>query len=69
MTVSLTLAEPSEVRVVVYDVLGREVAVLHDGPLGTGEHKLRFDASMLPSGIYLVRSDDGSTTRRITVVR
>jgi len=43
------------VRLAVYDVLGREVAVLVDGVMQTGSHSVRFDASGLASGIYLYR--------------
>lgn len=55
-TVALSLAEASEVRVAVYDVLGRAVAVLHEGPLAAGEHALAFEAAGLPAGIYLIRA-------------
>ncbi len=70
-TVALTLVEPSEVRIVVYDVLGRAVAVLHAGPLGVGEHALAFDAAGLPAGVYLVRAEGGgfAASQRVTVVR
>ena len=70
-TVVLTLAEASEVRVVVYDVLGREVAVLAEGPLGAGEHALAFEVAGLPAGLYVVRAEGKGFTasRRVTVVR
>lgn len=41
------------VRLAVYDVLGREVAVLVDGPIPVGSHSVTFDASALSSGVYL----------------
>jgi hypothetical protein len=50
-TVALTLAEPEEVRVAVYDVLGRAVAVLHEGPLAAGTARLA-----LPAGVYIMRA-------------
>src|SRR5690554_2541630 len=56
-TVALTLEVTSEVRVVVYDVLGRAIAVLHVGPLGAGEHALTFESAHLPAGLYLVRAE------------
>jgi len=39
----------------VYDVLGRQVATLLDGPVESGAHAARFDGSGLASGVYLVR--------------
>jgi uncharacterized lipoprotein YddW (UPF0748 family) len=37
----------------VYDVLGREVAVLIDEELAPGQYSLKFNASELSSGLYL----------------
>jgi hypothetical protein len=70
-TVALVVAERSDVRVAVYDVLGREVTVLHDGPLRAGEHRLRLDGQALPAGVYVVRAEVGvqRLTERITLVR
>ncbi len=50
------------VRVAVYDILGREVAVLVDGMTSAGSHQVRFDASGLASGLYFVRLSTSSTT-------
>ena len=71
-TVRLTQANPTpRTRVVLFDVLGRQVAVLHDGPLSAGGHVLPLDATDLPSGLYLVRAESprGGLTQRVTVVR
>lgn len=43
------------VRLSVFDVLGREVARLIDGPVEPGMHSVRFDATDLPSGVYFYR--------------
>ncbi|MDX1419758.1 MAG: hypothetical protein R3181_07305 [Rubricoccaceae bacterium] len=54
---TLSVAEAQHVAVSVLDALGREVARLHDGPLGPGrEHRLLFDGSGLPAGVYAVRA-------------
>jgi hypothetical protein len=58
--VELELPSANKVRVAVFDVLGRRVAVLHDGPLGAGAHRLRLDASALPAGVYVVRAASAS---------
>lgn len=71
VTVAVSLAERTEVRVDVVDVLGRRVAVLHDGPLSVGEHRLSLDGSGLPAGVYVVRATGGGLdhSRRVTLVR
>jgi hypothetical protein len=69
---TVTLPASQQVTAAVYDVLGRRVAVLHDGPLtGPDAHRLTFDTAGLASGVYLVRvtTPDAATTRRVTVVR
>jgi photosystem II stability/assembly factor-like uncharacterized protein len=39
----------------IYDLQGREVATAVDGEFPAGEHRVRFDASALPAGVYLVK--------------
>lgn len=70
-TLSLDVPRGGHVAVRVYDLLGREVAVLHDGPLPAGSHRLIFDGQGLPSGIYAVRAVAGDrvTTRPVTRLR
>ena len=45
----------SVVRVAVYDILGREVAVLADGRYPAGKYSFTFDGSNLSSGVYFYR--------------
>lgn len=70
-TVTLTLDAAQSASVGVFDVLGREVARLHDGPLAAGPHGFSLDTSGLTTGVYLVRAttEAGQVTQRITVVR
>jgi len=63
-TIRFGLPEASPVRLTVYDVLGRQVAVLVDASLAPGIHRVRFDAAHLPSGMYLVALEAGG--RRMT---
>jgi parallel beta-helix repeat protein len=64
--VVLALGAASEVRVVVYDVLGREVARLADGRLGAGSHALSIHTEGWAPGLYLVsarvEADGGAVT-------
>jgi len=55
----------------VYDVLGREVAVLVNGTLSAGSHSVNFDASNLTSGVYMYKLEAGgmSQTKRMTLVK
>ncbi len=42
----------SVARLVVYDLLGRQLSILLDGPQLPGTRKITFNAAGLPSGIY-----------------
>ena len=53
--VSYQLPAVSDVRLVVYDILGREVAVLVNGREAPGTHQARFDAGGRASGMYMYR--------------
>lgn len=44
----------------VYDISGKEIATLLNGEKPAGEYEIEFDASHLPSGVYLYRLTAGS---------
>ena len=69
--VVLRLAEEGAVRVSVVDALGREVAVLLDGPARAGEQRLEVDTASWPPGIYIVRAtaEKQSASARLVVAR
>ncbi len=62
------LAEASDVRVEVTDVLGRTVATL-GGAYGPGDHQIALDGAGLAAGLYRVRLRAGGTERVQTVIR
>jgi hypothetical protein len=69
---ALTVRTTQAVTVAAYDVLGRRVAVLHDGPLRAGQRTpLTLDGTRLASGVYLVRvtGETFATTARVVRVR
>ena len=53
--IPFVLSEAGDVTLAVFDVLGREVAVLVEGRLGAGSHAAPFAAGGLPSGVYVAR--------------
>ncbi|MBL7191244.1 T9SS type A sorting domain-containing protein [bacterium] len=60
--ISYELRVTSQVKLAVYDVLGREAAVLVDGSLSAGPHEAVFNASGLSSGIYFAKLQAGDYT-------
>ena len=53
--IGYSIAESDHVFIVVYDILGREVAVLVNDYKEAGEHEIIFKPHGLPSGIYLYK--------------
>lgn len=61
----------AQVRLAVYDLTGREMAVLVDRNQVSGRYNVQFDAANLPSGVYIYRLTAGSFVqmRKMTLVR
>ncbi len=61
----------SHVRLMVYDILGREVAVLVNELQRPGSYAVKFDGSSLASGVYICRLTAGSFvgSRRMVLIR
>lgn len=72
------LAGAAEVRLAVFDITGREVALLVDRTLDAGEHVARFDAGDLSGGVYVYRilvrgggraAEERAGTRKMLVLK
>ncbi len=61
--------ESSVVSLVVFDILGREVATLVNNQQKAGNYKVNFDASNLSSGVYFYRLKSGTSTGSVTKSR
>ncbi len=69
--ISYQLSAVSQVRLDVFDALGRRVRTLVNATQTAGSHSATFDAAGLPSGIYTYRLTVGSRTvsRQMTVAK
>jgi|GEM_PF-745117 len=70
-SISFDLPSASHITLTVFDVLGRPVEVLANQVYGAGQHSVSFDASDLPSGMYMYRlsSELGVITRQMMLVK
>lgn len=69
---TLAVARAQWVEVAAYDLLGRRVAMLHKGLLVPGTTQiLRFNATTLPAGIYLLRAsgETGGVTQPVLLMK
>jgi len=67
-TIRYTLAQPSDVRVDVYNALGARVATLIQEAQAAGEYAVPFDATYLSSGVYFYRLQTQNYTRTRSMV-
>jgi hypothetical protein len=70
-TITFALPKSSVVQLTVYDMLGREVALLVNETRGAGLYEVKFDASNLSSGVYLYKLQAGDLvqTRKLLLLR
>ena len=65
-TIAYRLPAPMRVRVAVYNLLGRRVATLAEGPRPAGQHTVRWHAGGMASGLYFYRVvAEGADGKRI----
>jgi hypothetical protein len=62
---TFTVAKPATVRMTLFDVGGREVRTLYEGPAAAGTHEVRWDGNgdpgrRLPAGVYSCRIQSGA---------
>jgi len=70
-TIKFDLPQFSEVKLAVYDILGRELSVLVNEKREAGYHEVHFDASRFSSGVYFyrLRAGDFTETRRFLLIK
>jgi hypothetical protein len=70
-TIGFKVQSSAFVSLKVFDLLGREVATLANEERQPGEYSMTFDASNLPSGVYLYKMTSGSFTdvKKLILVR
>ena len=62
--IQFSLPQDSDIRLVVFDLLGREIKVLAEGRYTADLHSVTFDGANLASGVYLYQLQAG--TQRLT---
>lgn len=70
-TIPFSLPVESDVRITIYDILGRRVTTLVNETLSAGNHEIQWNASQLASGIYIYRmqANNQVITKKLTVIK
>ena len=64
-TLSYMLPETGPVNITVYNLIGQKVAVLENGIILAGEHRLTWNAGNMPSGVYFAKVQAGNKAESI----
>jgi ligand-binding sensor domain-containing protein len=70
-TIEFDIPERTNVKLVIYDILGREVETLIDKELEPGKYKLNFTATNLPSGVYFytLKTSKSIQTKKMLLIK
>lgn len=70
-TITFRTTKSMVARVSIFDIIGREVAVLYNGKLEVGRHVYTLDATNWPGGIYFykVRTPRTTVTRKMVLAK
>lgn len=70
-TIQFAVPQASDVKVQVFDIIGRRVATLVDQAYEAGVYTVTFDASDLASGVYVYRiqAGDFAETRKLMLLK
>ena len=65
------IPQQTQVKLSIYDILGREVGVLADKNMAPGTYEITFDGSKLTSGVYFYRLQTGDfmETKKLILVK
>jgi hypothetical protein len=66
--ITYNLSNAGHVSLCVFDLLGRKVAILVNGFANAGSHRVTFDGSHLPSGIYFAHLQAGDHSESCKMV-
>ncbi|HPG40026.1 MAG TPA: T9SS type A sorting domain-containing protein [bacterium] len=70
-TIEFSLPVAGKTRLAVYDITGKEIALLVNGALDSGTHHYQFDGGNLASGVYMYRlqSDAGEQVGKMLLMK
>lgn len=69
--ISFDIPKQSLVKIIIYDILGRQVRTLVDEKKSPGRYQVKFDASALSSGVYFYRitADSYIETKKLMLIK
>ena len=70
-TIDLNLRSDQLVKLTAYNILGKEHKISNDKFFINGNHTIKWDASNLPNGVYLIKAEsiNQSVTKKVTLLK
>jgi hypothetical protein len=71
VTFRFSVPDDSSAELAVYDIAGRKVATVVNGPVAAGEHSITADLTTVPSGLYfyVLRAGSESAVKKLVIER
>ncbi len=69
--INYQIPKSSEVKLIIYDAIGKEIKTLVNGRQNAGTYKVEFDGSNLPSGVYFYKllAGEYSVTKKMALIK
>ena len=67
-TIRISLPETTDAELSIYNLQGKKVATIINGPMQNGFYNLEWDARAYPGGLYIARLTAGSETQQIKLL-
>ena len=69
--ISFSVYKDGNMSIMIYDLQGREIAMIHDGFIQAGDYTKVWDATNEPSGIYIVQmsADRFNASQKIVLIK
>jgi len=70
-SINLSIPEAGHVSVMVYNIMGQLVSTLADGHMNASDYSFTWDASSVPSGLYLITATTAKqvTTQKVMLLK
>jgi hypothetical protein len=70
-TIKFAIPQTEKVKIVIFDILGREVTTLVNELRNAGTYSVKFDASSLSSGVYFysIQTPNFTETKKMLLVK
>jgi len=69
--IKFALPKPGLTKLIIYDLIGREIEVPINKELEAGYHQINIDATNLPTGVYFYRIQSGDfiQTKKMILIK